>query len=157
MDVMERIRRGYRAIGPGAPRDMLAMFHQEQADPPEWVVDASGKLYATREVVAMDLFAGGLPSQWEVVGVDLRMWDLSERQSRLVVGGRFRARLRGTWEIFPMPFVHVWSFADDQVRAVWDYFGGVELRRLEDVRRRREQRRRFWRALLSGRPAQLPG
>ena len=33
-----------------------------------------------------------------------------------------------------MPFIHVWSFADDQVSTVFDYFGGVEVRRLEDVR-----------------------
>ena len=46
----------------------------------------------------------------------------------------FRARLRGTWEVMPLPFIHVWTFADDQVRAVFDYFGGVEVRRLEDAR-----------------------
>ena len=38
MDVLERIRRGYGAVGPGAPRDLLAMFHQEQDLPPQWVV-----------------------------------------------------------------------------------------------------------------------
>jgi hypothetical protein len=135
MDVLERIRRGYRAIGPGASRDVLAMFHQEQLDPPRWVIDESGHLHATRDVVAEDLFAGGLPSQWEIVGVELRVWDFYQGKNRLVVGGRFRARLRGTWEVMPLPFIHVWSFADDQVRAVFDYFGGVEVRRIEDVRR----------------------
>ena len=136
MDVLERIRRGYWAIGPGAPRDVLAMFHQEQLDPPRWVIDESGHLHATRDVVAMDLFAGGLPEQGEVVGVELRVWDVHQKRSTLVVGGRFRARLRGTWEIMPLPFIHVWTFADDQVRAVFDYFGGVEVRRLEDARKR---------------------
>jgi hypothetical protein len=135
MDVLERIKRGYRAIGPGAPRDLLAMFHQEQRDPPRWVIDESGHLHATRDVVAMDLFAGGMPEQWEVVGVELRVWDFHQQRGRLVVGGRFRARLRGTWEVMPLPFIHVWSFADDQVKTVFDYFAGVEVRRLEDVRR----------------------
>jgi hypothetical protein len=142
MDVMERIKRGYRAIGPGASRDVLAMFHQEQLDPPRWVIDESGHLHATRDVVAEDLFAGGLPSQWEVIGVDLRIWDIHPKKSRLVVGGRFRARLRGTWEVIPMPFIHVWSFADNQVQTVFDYFGGVEVRRLDDVRR--DGRGLFW-------------
>jgi hypothetical protein len=137
MDVVERIRRGYRAIGPGAPRDVLAMFHQEQVDPPEWVIDEGGHLHAPREVVALDLFAGGLPEQWEVIGVELCVWDVHRQRSRLVVSGRFRARLRGTWEIMPLPFIHVWSFVDDQVRGVFDYFGGVEVRRLEDARRHR--------------------
>ncbi len=143
MDVLERIKRGYRAVGPGAPRDVLAMFHQEQDDPPEWVIDESGRISSTHDVVAMDLFAVHLPSQWEIVGVELRNWDLSEKASRLVVGGSFRARLRGTWEVMPLPFVHVWSFCGDQVQNVFDYFGGVEVKRRVDVCPPR--RRRFWR------------
>jgi hypothetical protein len=134
MDVLERIKRGYRAIGPGASRDVLAMFHQEQNDPPDWVIDGVGRYYATRDVVADDLFRGGMPEQWEVVGVEVRDWEVSQQLNRLVVVGRFRTRLRGTWEVMTLPFCHVWSFADDQVRTVFDYFGGVELRRLEDVR-----------------------
>lgn len=157
MDVLERIKRGYRAVGPGAPRDLLAMFHQEQQEPPEWVIDESGHLYATRDVVAMDLFAGGMPERWEVVGVELRVWDVCSEKSRLVVGGRFRARLRGTWEIIPQPFIHVWSYADDQVKAVFDYFGGVEVRRLDDVRRGRGRGLRVLDALLLRRHAGAMG
>jgi hypothetical protein len=153
MDVLERIRRGYRAIGPGASRDVLAMFHQEQSDPPRWVIDESGRLHATREVVAEDLFAGGLPSQWEVIGVDLCQWTFYQKKSRLVVGGRFRARLRGTWEVVPMPFIHVWGFADDQVRTVFDYFGGVEVRRLEDVQNGGWRGLRVWLGLRLSRQA----
>jgi hypothetical protein len=148
MDVLERIRRGYRAIGPGAPRDVLAMFHQEQRDPPRWVIDDSGRLHDTRDVVAMDLFAGGLPEQWEVVGVDLRVWEFHGEKRRLVVGGRFRTRLRGSWEVMALPFIHVWTFADDQVRSVFDYFGGVEVRRLEDVHRGGRRGMRILGALL---------
>ena len=113
MDVLERIKRGYRAIGPGASRDVLAMFHQEQADPPEWVVDDSIRVLPAREVVAMDLFAGALPSQWEVIGVDLRVWDYYTGKCRLVVAGRFRTRPLGTWEVVPLPFIHIWSVGDD--------------------------------------------
>jgi len=144
MDVLERIKRGYRGIGHGAPRDVLAMFHQEQADPPQWVVDDSIKLIPARDVVAMDLFAGMLPSHWEVIGVDLRNWEYYADKARLVVTGMFRSRPKGTWEVMPLPFVHIWRFDDqEQVRGVFDYFAGVEVVRLEDVRARR--RRRFWR------------
>jgi hypothetical protein len=144
MDVLERIKRGYRAIGPGASRDVLAMFHQDQDDPPEWVVDDSTRVTPAREVVAMDLFAGALPSHWEVIGVDLRMWDYYTGKCRLVVAGRFRTRPRGTWEVVPLPFIHIWSLgADDEVRGVFDYFGGIEVKRLADVRPRRGWR--FWR------------
>ncbi|MGE5228123.1 MAG: hypothetical protein ACM3MJ_00195 [Deltaproteobacteria bacterium] len=144
MDVLERIKRGYHAIGPGASRDVLAMFHQEQADPPEWVIDDSFSIKPAREVVAMDLFAGALPSHWEVIGVDLRMWDLYTRRSRLVVAGRFRTRPRGTWEIVPLPFIHIWNLgADDQVRGVFDYLAGIEVKRRSDVRPRRGWR--IWR------------
>ncbi len=111
MDVLERISRGYRAIGPGAPRDVLAMFHQDQPDPPEWVVDDSLRVVPTRDVVAMDLFAGALPSHWEIIGVDLRHWDYYAGKARLVVTGRFRTRPRGTWEVIKLPFIHIWSWA----------------------------------------------
>jgi hypothetical protein len=144
MDVLERIKRGYRAIGPGASRDVLAMFHQEQADPPEWVVDDSIRVLPAREVVAMDLFAGALPSHWEVTGVDLRMWDYYTGKCRLVVAGRFRTRPLGTWEVVPLPFIHIWSVGDnDQVRSVFDYFAGIEVKRRADVRPRRGWR--LWR------------
>jgi hypothetical protein len=143
MDVLERIKRGYRAIGHGAPRDVLAMFHQEQDDPPEWVVDDSLRVVPSRDVVAMDLFAGALPSHWEVIGVDLRHWDFHARHARLVVCGKFRTRPRGTWEVVPLPFIHIWTVdEDDRVRGVFDYLAGIEVRRREDVRRRDW---RFWR------------
>jgi len=146
MDVLERIKRGYRAIGPGAPRDVLAMFHQEQDEAPEWVVEDVGNgggTYASREVVAMELFAGAMPAHWEIIGVDLRLWDYYERRSRLVVSGRFRTRPRGTWEVIPLPFIHIWSVEDEQVRGVFDYLAGIEVRRSEDERPR--LRFRWWR------------
>lgn len=147
MDVLERIKRGYRAIGPGAPRDVLAMFHQEQDEAPEWVVEDVGNgggTFASREVVAMELFAGAMPAHWEIIGVDLRAWDYYERRSRLVVSGRFRTRPRGTWEVIPLPFIHIWSVGDEQVRGVFDYLAGIEVRRRGDERPRR--RFRWWRS-----------
>ncbi len=27
----------------------------------------------------------------------------------------------------PLPFIHIWSVADDQVQAVFDYFAGIEV------------------------------
>lgn len=144
MDVLERIKRGYRAIGPGASRDVLAMFHQEQSDPPEWVVDDTVSVVPARAVVAMDLFAGALPTHWEIIGVDLRQWDHDTRKSRLVVAGRYRTRPRGTWEVMALPFIHIWSLGeDDQVRGVFDYLAGIEVKRRSDVRPRR--RWRIWR------------
>jgi hypothetical protein len=143
MDVLERIKRGYRAIGHGASRDVLAMFHQEETDPPEWVVDDSVRILPSREVVAMDLFAGSLPSHWEVTGVDLGHWEFQAQQARLVVTGRFRSRPKGTWDVVLLPFIHIWSVDEhDQVRAVLDYLDGIEVKRLEDVRTRTW---RFWR------------
>jgi hypothetical protein len=145
MDVLERIRRGYHAVGPGSPRAMLAMFHQEEAGAPQWVVydvGDTGRVFESRDVVALDLF-GGLPAHWELTGVDLRIWDFHERRSRLVVGGRFHSRPRGTWERIPIPFLHIWTVSGDQVLSVFDYFAGIEVRRrgLERVGRRF----RWWR------------
>jgi hypothetical protein len=143
MDVLERIKRGYRAIGPGASRDVLAMFHQEEPEAPEWVVDDSIRVIPSRDVVAMDLFAGALPSHWEVIGVDLRMWNYYRQRCRLVVAGRFRTRPRGTWEVVPLPFIHIWSLDDDEVKGVFDYLAGIEVKRRADVPARRGWR--FWR------------
>jgi hypothetical protein len=144
MDALERIRRGYHAVGPGAPRAVLAMFHQEQGDGPEWVVHDvadSGRVFASRDVVAMDLF-GGLPNEWEITGIDLRVWDFYERRSRLVVGGRLRSRPRGTWEMIPIPFLHVWTVSGDEVVSVFDYLAGIEVRRRGPEKGRRA---RWWR------------
>ena len=131
---LERIKRGYRAIGPGAPRDVLAMFHQEQDDPPEWVIDESGRL-----------------SRHPRRG---RHGPLRRRSAVAVGGHRRRAaqlgpvreEVAGWWwaagsalvsaapgRSCPLPFIHVWSFCDDQVQNVFDYFGGVEVKRRVDV------------------------
>ena len=81
MDALERIRRGYRAIGPGAPLDVLAMFHQEEEAAPEWVVRDPADAWRTRasgETVAMDLF-GPLPARFEFIGVKIRRASCRER------------------------------------------------------------------------------
>ena len=107
-------------------------------------MDDAVRVVPARAVVAMDLFAGALPSHWEVIGVDLRHWDYSTGRRRLVVSGRFRTRPRGTWEIIPLPFIHIWTVGeDDQVRGVLDYLAGIEVKRKSDIRSRR--RWRFWR------------
>lgn len=140
MDGQERIRRGYHAIGPGASRDVLAMFHQEQDEPPLWVVhDAAPREPGDPggEVMALSLF-GGVPATFELMGVELSSWELHERRERLVVGGRYRMRPHGSWEVVALPFLHIWSLAGDQVEGVFDYLSGVE------VRRRGAERMRLW-------------
>ena len=39
-------------------------------------------------------------------------------------------RVRGTSEVFDLPFSHVWSFADGRVKDVRNLTEGFELRRL---------------------------
>jgi hypothetical protein len=135
MDVQERIRRGYHAIGPGSPRDVLALFHQDQATPPEWVVrdwSLKGRLREPQETVALDLFPAASEG-FELIGVELRSWDFHESRARLVIGGRYRTRMRGSWDVVALPFIHIWSFAGDQVESVTDYLGGLEVLRREAV------------------------
>ena len=57
-------------------------------------------------------------------------WLPDERHARLVVGGHFRVRVRGTWEAVELPFGHVWSFAGGRVESVHSVLEGFELRRL---------------------------
>ena len=60
------------------------------------------------------------------------------------MAGRFRTRPRGTWEVVPLPFIHIWSVGDDdQVRGVFDYLAGIEVKRRADVPPGRGWR--FWR------------
>ena len=131
MDVLELIRRGYRALGLGAADDVLAMFDQLGGEPERWVVRDFGMFGGEEpadEVAAFSLF-GGLPSHFELAGVTVRGWSLDHRHDRLMVSGRYRVRVRGTWEGMDLPFSHVWSFADGRVTSVLNVLDGVELRR----------------------------
>ena len=132
MDTLELIKRGYRALGLGADRDVLAMFDQVGRQPARWVVHDMhlfGRDHPARDVVALDLF-GGMPAQFEVVGVEPRTWQLNRRETRLTVSGRFRVRLRGSWEVLVLPFAHVWYLGGGHVDRVVSLLDGVELRRL---------------------------
>ena len=131
MDVLELIRRGYRALGLGAADDVLAMFDQLGGDPESWVVRDFGMFggeQPAEEVAALSLF-GGLPAHFELAGVTLQGWSLNRRQTRLMVSGHYRVRVRGTWEGMELPFSHVWSFVDGRVTSVLNVLDGVELRR----------------------------
>jgi ketosteroid isomerase-like protein len=131
MDVLEVIRRGYRALGLGAADDVLAMFDQLGGEPESWVVRDLGMFGGEKpadEVAAFSLF-GGLPSHFELAGVTVRGWSTNRRQTRLMVSGHYRVRVRGTWEGMELPFSHVWSFVDGRVTSVLNVLDGVELRR----------------------------
>ena len=132
MDLFEPIRRGYRALGLGADEDVRAMFDQSGPEPACWEVHRFTLRHRSRpagEVAALALF-GRLPPQFELVRVQVRSWSPSERHARLVVGGSYRVRVRGTWEALELPFSHVWSFAGDHVQSVTNVLEGLELRRL---------------------------
>ena len=132
MDILETIRRGYHALGFGADADVLGMLDQSGPEPACWEIhslDARMRSRPAGEVAALDLF-GRLPAQYELVHVQVKTWSPSERHARLVVGGTYRVRLRGTTEAFDLPFGHVWSFADGRVKDVLNLTEGFELRRL---------------------------
>jgi ketosteroid isomerase-like protein len=132
MDHLEPIRRRYRAFGLGADEDVRAMLDQSGPEPACWEVHRFSLRRRSRpvgEVAALALF-GHLPSQFELVHVLVSTWLPDERHARLVVGGHFRVRVRGTWEAVELPFSHVWSFAGGRVESVHNVLEGFELRRL---------------------------
>ena len=136
MDVQELIKRGYRALGLGADGDVLAMFDQLDAEPADWVVyelGAFGRRHPASDVVAMELF-GGLPSHFEVIGVELRTWIMNRRRTTVTVIGRYRVRVRGTWEVLALPFTHIWHIPSGRVDKVVSLLDGVEIRRLAPAR-----------------------
>lgn len=113
MDLFELIRRGYQALGLGADADVLAMFDQSGPEPACWEVHRFSlrrRSWPAGEVAALALF-GPPPAQFELVQVRVTSWEPDARHSRLVVGGHFGLRVRGTWEAVELPFDHVWSFA----------------------------------------------
>ncbi len=131
MDVFEVIRRGYRALGLGADEHVLAMFDQLGGEPACWMVRDLGIFGGTRpsgEVAALDLF-GGLPAHYELAAVTVQSWSVNRRRTRLTVSGRFRVRVRGSWDAMDLPFSHVWSFAYGRVARVFSVLDGVELQR----------------------------
>jgi ketosteroid isomerase-like protein len=132
MDILEPIRRGYHALGFGADADVRAMLDQGGPEPACWEIhslDARMRSRPAGEVAALDLF-GRLPAQYELVHVQVKTWSPSDRHARLVVGGTYRVRVRGTTEAFDLPFGHVWSFADGRVKGVLNLTEGFELRRI---------------------------
>ena len=132
MDVQELIKRGYRALGLGADDDVLALFDQLGGEPADWAVydmGAFGRSRPAGDVVAMELF-GGLPSHFEVIGVELRTWSMNRRRTKLTVIGRYRARVRGTWEVLALPFTHIWHIPSGRVEKVVSVLDAVEIRRL---------------------------
>jgi len=136
MDAEESIKRGYHALGLGADDDVLAMFGQRDAEPALWVVyelGAFGGRHPAGDVVAMELFAG-LPSHFEVIGVEPRTWSMNRRRTRLAVIGRYRVRVRGSWEVLALPFTHIWHIPGGRVEKVVSLLDGVEIRRLVPVR-----------------------
>ena len=136
MDVQELIKRGYRALGLGADDDVLALFDQLGGEPALWEVyelGAFGRRHPAGDVVAMELF-GGLPSHFEVIGVDPRTWSMNRRSTRLTVTGRYRVRPRGSWEVLALPFTHIWHFTGGRVKKVLSLLDGVEIQRLAPAR-----------------------
>ena len=133
MDAFEPIRRGYHALGFGADADVLGMLDQGGSEPACWEVHSlDARRVRSRpagEVAALDLF-GRLPAQFELANVQVRSWSPNERRARLVVGGSYRVRVRGTQEAYDLPFSHVWSFANGRVKDVLNLTEGFELRRL---------------------------
>ena len=136
MDAEELIKRGYRALGLGAEDDVLAMFDQLGGKPAGWVVyevRAFGRPRPANDVVAMELF-GGLPAHFEVIGIEPRTWTANRRGTTLTVMGRYRVRVRGTWEVLALPFTHIWHFPGGRIDKVVNLLDGVELRRLAPSR-----------------------
>ena len=132
MDAEELIKRGYRALGLGADDDVLAMFDQPGGEHSDWMVyemGGFGRRHPASDVVAMELFAG-LPSHYELIGVQPRTWTVDRRHSRLTVSGHFRVRPRGSWEVVVLPFSHIWNFAGGRVDKVASLLDGIEIRRL---------------------------
>ena len=132
MDIFERVRRGYRALGLGADADVLAMLDQDGPEPACWEIHSLDirrvRSRPAREVAALDLF-GGFPV---AVRADRRAAEVlgAERTSRAPGRGRqYRLRLRGTAETLDIPFSHYWSFKDGRVKEVRNLTEGYELRR----------------------------
>ena len=137
MDIFEPIRRGYRAVGFGADEDVLAMLDQAGPEPACWEIHSLDIRRAhsrpAGEIAALDLF-GGHPPQYELVGAQVKSWTPNERHARLVVGGSYRVRVRGTTESIELPFSHVWSFKDGRVKDVLNVGERFELRRVPAAR-----------------------
>jgi len=132
VDEFEPIRRGYQAFGLGADEDVRAMLDQSGPGSACWEVHRFSLRRRSRpagEVAALELF-GRLPEQFELVKVRVSSWEPDARHARLVVGGHFRLRLRGTSDSVELPFGHVWSFVGGRVQCVHNVLDGFELRRL---------------------------
>ena len=69
-----------------------------------------------------------------MIGVELRTWSMNRRRTRLTVIGRYRARVRGSWEVLALPFTHIWHIPGGRVERVASLLDGVEIRRRAPAR-----------------------
>ncbi len=96
MDIFERIRRRYHALGFGADADVLDMLDQSGPEPACWAIhslDARVRSRPAGEVAALDLF-GRFPAQYELVSVQVAMprWRSQMSLTCAAVSGAGRSR-----------------------------------------------------------------
>lgn len=124
------LRRAYRSVGLGVGDAMMGLFGQGADGGSTWtVVDlVSGRRGRSRPVVAEDLF-GSIPGHWEIMRVETG--SVRAREARVVVTGHICCRPRGarSYELFRVPFAHVWTLRGTQAVRVVSYLDGIELRR----------------------------
>ena len=131
MDV-ETLRKGYRSFGLGVPKAMPSMFDQDfEGGGAEWEVGVSrSRLVRRAGTAAYDLF-GGEQQGWEIARVVPN--GFVENDDAIVVTGHVFWRPKGSTEVVPVPFLHVWKLREHRLVQVMSYLEGIELKRVEDA------------------------
>jgi len=131
-DVVERVRRAYRGLGPGLGPTASALFDQGDGGNGLWLrlAPRSQRLLRAADLSSTDLFV--LPPAWEVTEVVPRR--VVTGRDRVTVSGFMRCRPRGgSWEKVQVPFLHSWTFCGDRIQGFQSVLDEVELRRRDDA------------------------
>jgi hypothetical protein len=126
---IENLREAYEDVGLGVSPALVRLFEPALGD---WCTISStwgNRIGQPQAYPVHDLFAGGIPSHWEVTGAEVRAIKARKRResTKVVVQGVLRSRPPGTWEVWTLPFVHIWTVTRGQATRVLSYLDGIEI------------------------------
>ena len=125
------LREAYANVGDGVTPALVKLFRPALGD---WcTVNFWGaRVGQPRSYPVQDLFARSIPSEWGVARVEVRAIKAGRKRRgtmKVVVQGILHFSAYGTWEVWRVPFVHIWTMTSGQVTKVASYMDGIEITR----------------------------
>jgi hypothetical protein len=128
---IDDLREAYEHVGLGVSPALVKLFRPALGDWCTTSLTWGNRLGRPHSLPVDDLFTRSIPSDWDVTGAEVR--SISARRSKrrefvnVVVHGVLRARAHGAWDVWTVPFVHIWTMTRGEVTKVMSYLDGIEI------------------------------